>query len=139
MHEVSVYLHDEIIQILKCFGQLNSVVNRLFEDCINNGTIFNSAGYKAPNREGARRVNLYIKDDIVSQLCDVQIRTSIYWFVENEIYSELDWEMTNEYNEEKKRKIERQTIKTLSELNKLKKLCGSKIQPVINMLEETML
>ena len=122
MKKYSLYLHEEIIETLKCFGELNEVINRLFEDTINNGMLYESTFENAPPREGARRIDAWIKTDIVSQLSHVRVRTAIYWFVENEMYSELGWKMKNGYGLDRKLRIEKQFNRAIAELIKLNRL-----------------
>lgn len=97
---VSVYLHDEIYQVLRCFGSLNEVVNRLliegkdtlpFEDVDN-----------APSRDGAKRYNIEITDAyfisaFVSGKPHYNLRGILYSFVLLEWYSELGWKITTHY------------------------------------------
>ena len=122
MKKYSLYLHEEIIETLKCFGELNEVINRLFEDTINNGMLYESTFENAPPREGARRIDAWIKTDIVSQLSRVRVRTAIYWFVENEVYSELGWKMKNGYGLDRKLRIEKQFNRAIAELTKLNRM-----------------
>ena len=122
MKKYSLYLHVEIIETLKCFGELYEVINRLFEDTINNGMLYESTFENAPPREGARRIDAWIKTDIVSQLSRVRVRTAIYWFVENEVYSELGWKMKNGYGLDRKLRIEKQFNRAIAELTKLNRM-----------------
>lgn len=130
MKKYSLYLHEEILATLKCFGELNDVINRLFEETIDNGMLYESMMEKAPSREGARRIDVWIKKDIVSQLAHVRVRTSVYWFIENEIYSELGWEMRNEYRLQLKDKIEKQFNRAIAELKKLNDLVNLYDEPI---------
>lgn len=135
MQKISIYLHQEIIDILNCFGKMNDVVNRLLEECINNGSIYGEME-KAPDRTGARRLVFFIRKDLISQLPRMSLRPIIYWFVENEIYNELGWKMSKEYGVELKEKINKQYLETLASLNKLNDLLNGKIDDAINIVEK---
>ena len=136
MKKYSIYLHQEILDTLECFGtDLNDVINKLFEDCINSGILYDNDIPPAPDRDGARRVEVFLNYDIVCQLGGIRVRPVIYWFIENEIYSELNWEMRGDYGITQKLKIRKQFDKTISELRKLNEMYGGNVSDIIDTLE----
>ena len=136
MKKYSIYLHQEILDTLECFGSnLNDTINKLFEDCINTGVLYNDNIPPAPDREGARRIEVFLNYNIVCQLGSVRVRPVIYWFIENEVYSELGWEMRGDYGVTQKLKLKKQFDKAISELRKLDEMYGGKIVDIIDRLE----
>ena len=136
MKKYSIYLHQEILDTLECFDtNINDVINKLFEDCINTGILYENDIPPAPDREGARRVEVFLNYDIVCQLSGIRVRPVIYWFVENEIYSELNWEMRGDYGVTQKLKIKKQFDRALSELHKLNEIYGGNVSDIIGELE----
>lgn len=132
----SLYLHQEVIDLLECFGELSDVVNRLLEECIDKGLIYQNVVSTAPDRADARRVDVFVKYDIVCQLAGVRVRSIIYWFVENEIYTELGWQMSHHYGEKQKQKLEKQFNATIASLRKLNELCNGKVKDAIDIVEK---
>lgn len=136
MKKYSLYLHQEIIDLLECFGELSDVINRLLEECIDKGLIYQDVISNAPDRDGARRIDVFIKYDNICQLANLRVRSIVYWFVENEIYTELGWQMRNDYGKKQKQKIEKQFNLTISNLRKLDELCNGKVKDVIDIIEK---
>lgn len=136
MKKYSIYLHQEVIDTLECFGNnISEVVNKLFEDCINTGILYDNDIPPAPDREGARRVEIFLNYDVICQLSGIRVRPVIYWFIENEIYSELGWEMRGDYGVSQKLKLKKQFDRAISELRKLDEMYGGKITDIVDTLE----
>lgn len=101
---LSVYLHDEIANVLKSFGEISDVVNKMLDDIINNNYDLMDKP-NAPSREKAKRFQLNVLQEDYLQLLStfsinsprISLRRIIYWFVENEIYNDLQWEQCNYY------------------------------------------
>lgn len=147
---LSIYLHKEIANTLKTFGDLNEVINNILEA----GAEGNFDITNKPNclsREGARRYEVNIIEPEYLALLElypinsskISLRRLLYWFVENEIYNELNWKPINNYIDETKTKINKIINNINTDLNKLKKYlqyylkedCQSIINSVI-LLEE---
>ena len=133
MKKYSIYLHQEIIDTLECFGALGDVINKAIRDCINGNVINNIS--PAPSRNDARRVEVYIKSELINELAGVPIRSFVYWFVENEVYYELNWQTSREYGQKRKEKLEKQFDKTMAEICKLDKMFDGKMTDIIKELE----
>lgn len=123
----SIYLHSEIVDILKCYGTLEDVVNRILEEA--------AKGYfdvmdkpACPSREGAGRYDINIVEPNYLELLSVyspfspkiSVRRLIYWFVENEIYADLGWEPTNEFENRHAKLLNKKLANALNELEHAK-------------------
>lgn len=124
--EISVYLHNDIIDTLKMYGDLDDVIN-LILDAASEGKLEIENKPVCREREGARRLNVNITNQDYLQLLEtygnrsntISLRRLLYWFVENEIYNDLEWEPLRDYvdfNENKRRK---QIDKCVNSLQKL--------------------
>lgn len=102
--QISVYLHDEVYSVLKCFGTLDKVVNDIL-DAVSAGEIELMDKPAAPTRSGAGRYNVNVSnEDYISLIRQmgakstrISLRRLLYWFVEEEVYELLGWEMTEDY------------------------------------------
>lgn len=96
---VSVYLSDDVKDILSCYGNLNDVVNKILEAGAQ-GVIDIMCKPTAPDKTGGHYYAIYVKEPNYIELIEtygtksskVSLRRLLYWFVENEIYAELGWE-----------------------------------------------
>ena len=101
----SIYLHKEIVDVLRSFGNLELVVNQILA--------YGSEGYyevtdkpPAPPRDNAGRYSINITEEGYLQLLEIypinspkiSIRRLLYWFVENEVYDELGWKINTYCN-----------------------------------------
>ena len=101
--KVSVYLHKEIIETLRCFGNLDEVVNHILDDMSANYSLTDLPA--CPDRTNAQRCTVDITNTEYLELLStfgptsprVSLRRIIYYFVENELYTEFGWEFKNEY------------------------------------------
>lgn len=138
MQKISVYLHEEIVEILKCFGSLNDVVNKALRECINTGKVFEHQIPSAPSREDARRLNLYIDDDVFEELnlSKLKVRPILYWFIDNEVYRELDWEISREYGADRKERANKLLRSILADLKKFSMLTNKNVESIIDEMEK---
>lgn len=138
MQKMSIYLHEEVIEILKCFGNLNDVVNRALEESVNTGKVFEYQIPAAPDRSGAKRLNLYLEDDIVNELnlSRLKVRSILYWFIDNEIYGELGWEVSREYGADRKERADRLFKSILADLRKLSTLTSKNVREITDIVEK---
>ena len=98
--KISIYLHKPIADLLKEFGNLSFVVNKILER-VEDGTLELENKPAAPDRYGASRYNIDITNEYYLSLIatysvnspKISLRRLLYWFVENEIYEELDWKI----------------------------------------------
>lgn len=135
MKKISLYLHQDVVDVLKCFGELNDIINLIIEVCVNTDLTYGQQISSAPSREDAKRFDVYVKKDLIESLGDIRVRPLIYWFVENEIYSDLEWVMTRSYRQERQIRLQKQFDKTIAEMNKLNDMCDGKITDAINHVE----
>lgn len=99
-----IYLHRPIVAVLKCYGELDEVINRVLSEAAN-GKFDIMDKPAAPPRQGAGVYAINITEPNYLELIKVysiyspkvSLRRILYWFVENEIYNELDWEIVNNY------------------------------------------
>lgn len=102
----SVYLHKPIADVLRCYGDLSEVTNRILS-LADEGVIdvFNKPDI--PNRDGAARYTIDVTNEGYLALLNtysanskhISLRRLLYWFVENELYYEVGWKVVNEYRD----------------------------------------
>lgn len=136
MKRISVYLHQNIIDTIRCFGELSEVCNRILSCCIELEEFYEETIPAAPDRQGAKRRDIYVEEDVLLQLNGFRIRSILYWFVENEIYDSLSWNTINLYGIEAKDKLKRQYDKTFCELEKLNTMSNNTLSELLNKLTE---
>ena len=96
--KLSQYLHNDIVDVLKTFGDLNDVVNKIL-DAADEGYIEVEDKPPCRDRDGCDRYNIDIHNENYLELLrihgvkskQISLRRLLYWFVENEIYEELGW------------------------------------------------
>lgn len=136
MKKYSVYLHQDVIDVLECFGKISDVLTKMMKTLVQTDLLSGETLGTAPSREDARRIEFFVDDDTVIQLTGLPFRQIIYWFVENEVYEQLGWKPIREYREREKTRIINGFDRVLSELSKLNFLVNNSLQDVINTLEE---
>lgn len=100
----SIYLHSHIVNTLRTFGNLSEVINRILQAGAD-GKIELTDRPPCINRAGASRYNIDITQPEYLELLNyyplnspkVSIRRIIYWFVDFEIYNQLNWKPQNKY------------------------------------------
>ena len=123
---ISVYLHNEYYQVLKAFGNIDEVVNKILDYCYNNEIDITTIA-NAPSRDGARRVTigvthqLYLDDysTCSPNSTKYSLRKIIYWFIDNAIYEELEWKVVNNPETERLDFIIKHLVIILDEIGKL--------------------
>jgi hypothetical protein len=121
--KMSLYLHDEIYAILRCYGTLDDVVNRVL-DAGTEGAFDILDKPKVPDRAGARRFDVDVKNEEYIDAVrrhnynspKTSLRRLLYWFVENEMYDVLDWEVVDLYKDryfDKRNKLLQKTRENL--------------------------
>ena len=101
--KISIYLHKEIIETLRCFGTLDEVINHILDDMSANYSLTDLPS--CPDRTNAQRCIINITNTEYLELLNIfgptspriSLRRIIYYFVENELYNEFNWEFRNEY------------------------------------------
>lgn len=104
--KMSIYLHKYVVDILKTFGELTSVVNKILQEG-ENGTLQLTDLPACKNRNGAGRYEIDITNKwYIGLLYEsplnsprVSIRRILYWFVDFEIYNELGWKAVNAFED----------------------------------------
>ena len=137
MKQMSIYLHDEIIKTLECFGEISKVVNDILSFAASSDfDLLGSAFvYSTPNKNKARRINVRIDEEKLQLICPVKLRPLVYWFVENELYSDLNWKPVRGYGSKDKERVIRLFDKVQSDVSRLNVLCNNGLDEVISLLE----
>lgn len=123
---VSVYLHRYISDVLKTFGELNDVINRILEAC-EDGSIDVYDKPECENRNDAFRYEVNVTNEYYLSLMsihgsrskNISLRRLLYWFVDNEIYNDLEWEPIREYMDADQIKINKLVDNVIIQLDKL--------------------
>lgn len=100
----SIYLHRYVVDTLSLFGELSDVINRILQEGAD-GKIELLNRPPCTNRKGAGRYNVNITQQDYLELLEcypvnsskVSIRRLLYWFVDFEIYEQLEWKPTRKY------------------------------------------
>lgn len=116
---LSVYLSKDIHDILSCYGHLDDVVNRILK-AGSEGLIDIMNKPSAPEKKRGSNYEIHIEEPDYIQLLEtygvksskISLRRLLYWFVENEIYEELGWEISDSYSNHRNTK----EYKTIIEL-----------------------
>lgn len=127
---VSIYLHKPVVEILKCYGELSDVINRILS-LADEGIIELWDKPAAPPRDGASRYDVNITNESYLNLLDVNgvtnsrlsLRRILYWFVENELYNEFGWKIVNPYIDTNKLKQLKKVDKCLELIERLHNIC----------------
>ena len=128
--QLSIYLHRQIVEILTCYGDLNTVINRILREAAA-GKFDVMHKPPAPSRETASRYDITITEPSYLELLDVygphsskiSIRRVIYWFVDNEMYDEFEWEQIQVFQDKHKQLLLKKLQYAISELEKAKRYC----------------
>lgn len=99
---INIHLHKEIVNSLRCFGDLSTVVNRILQAGAD-GLIDIMDKDACPDKEGCEHCRIDVTESNYLELYTtygpknrrISLRRLLYWFVENEIYDELGWQTIN--------------------------------------------
>lgn len=124
--QFSIYLHKPIAETLMCYGDLSDVVNKIL-DASEQGAFDIIDRPRCPARDGATRYVIDVKSEYYLSMLEnfpinsprISLRRILYWFVENEMYDELEWEVTLEYHNKEKEKMLKKLSNIISEFSKL--------------------
>lgn len=124
--EFSIYLHKPIAEVLMCYGELSDVVNRILE-ASEEGLFDIIDRPRCPARDGATRYIIDVTSEYYLSMLEnfpinsprISLRRILYWFVENEMYNELGWEVTREYFNKEKDKMLKKLNGIISDFTKL--------------------
>ena len=147
---ISIYLHRPIVETLRCFGTLTEVVDKILS-AGDDGTIDIMDKPPAPDRNGAGRYDIDVTNENYLSLLEtfsinspkISIRRLLYWFVDNEMYNELDWEISSNNKDKRLVKINKCITAINNEYEKLSILIGKEnnmlegIAKSINLLKES--
>ena len=126
---VSIYLHKQIAETLKCYGNLTEVMDRILTHC-EQGDIDLMDKPKTPPRNTASRYDIDVTNEYYLDMLTsfppnstrISLRRLLYWFVENEMFDVLGWEPVNEYKSSDKERILKRLNAISSDLFKLKRI-----------------
>lgn len=124
--KISIYLHNYITDVIKTFGTIEEVVNRIL-DAADEGLIELEDRPVCEPREGASRYDVEVTNENYLQLLQVygvkskriSLRRLIYWFIDNEVYNDLGWEPVNEYIDKIDAAINKKIDKIVSDIDNL--------------------
>lgn len=110
----NVYLHDYIADTLQCYGELTDVVNKILDYGTQGVYNFEEIANCEP-RDGAKRYTVYITNNDYCELMmayptnspRLPLRKILYWFVNNDMFNELDWQPTRKYINKEAQRIKR--------------------------------
>ena len=128
----SIYLHKEIAETLMCYGTLSEVVNRIL-NLAEEGAYDIVDLPPCQSREGAARYNIDITSEYYNTLvatfpvnsARISLRRILYWFVEQEMYDQLEWVPNAAYESSDKKRILNKLSKIKSDVSKLTRLLDS--------------
>jgi hypothetical protein len=123
---LSVYLHRDRVDVLKMFGDLNDVINRILDES-DEGHFDIMNKPIPPSREGAARYNVVINNENYLHMLkmfgikskQISLRRLVYWFVDNEIYDTLDWTPVSDFVNYDNVKINKQIDEVINKIDKL--------------------
>lgn len=125
----NVYIHPSAVDILYCFGDINTVVNKIIDELYaRNVDIESCCKEPAPNQSGCRHYQIVINNADYNALraaypaksYKVSLRRIINWFVVNEMYFEWGWEPIREYTSNEIDTVNKRINDVISRLNSLK-------------------
>lgn len=99
---LTIYLSDEVANLLNCFGDIDDVINRILEAAAE-GLIDIMDKPNIAEKKGGHyyKVNI-VEPNYIAMLetfgtrsSRISLRRLLYWFIDNEIYSELGWEIND--------------------------------------------
>lgn len=141
--KISVYLDKEIVDVLNIFGDLSAVTNEILTLC-EQGAIDLMDKPNAFERSQCGRYTINIDNDYYISLYEefgatsqrISIRRLLYWFVDNEVYEELDWKVGQFVDKAKINNKIGDSIKSLKNLQScLPKTYYDKLQDMVNILK----
>lgn len=128
----SIYLHKEIAETLMCYGDLSEVVNRIL-NLAEEGAYDIIDLPSCQPRDGATRYNIDVTSEYYNSLvatfpansARISLRRLLYWFVEQEMYDQLEWVPNAAYESSDKKRILKKLSKARSDLSKLTRILNS--------------
>ena len=122
-----LYLHRPVVSVLRCYGDLEEVVNRILHEAAL-GKIDIMDKPAAPDRIGAGKYNVNITEpyylDLISSYSlfspRISLRRLLYWFVENEVYVDLGWQQVNKYVDKQSIIMHNKFTNAINELERIK-------------------
>lgn len=138
--KVNLYLHKEIVQILKLFGDLTDVINKIVNEYIDSCDL--SSLPQAPEKTDATKYVIDIDNETYSALVEsygptsskCSIRRLIYYFVEGEMYS--GWPIVSEYKDERIEYVSKRVKELKYICKRIKSKCESDELDITQKIEE---
>ena len=95
--KISIYMDDYVLDVLKAFGELNEVVNKVLDACIDTVDLTELPSCP-PLTKDTHRVDVIVTNQTYIDLSEMYGRNSkkfslrrlLYWFVENSKYEEYE-------------------------------------------------
>lgn len=140
----SIYLSNDVKDILECYGPINDVVNKILE-CGAEGLFDIMDKPTPPPKENGKQIIIDVIEPNYLELVEmygtkssrISLRRLLYWFVDNEMYIELGWEGTQKYKDSNNEKALVLLSNIKLHLYKLEKLvtdCDDQLSNIRNEL-----
>lgn len=141
--KLSIQLHPYIVDTLKMYGELDDVVNKIL-DASEEGHFDVSGKPDCEDRQGCSRYEVRIRNETYLSMLkvhgvrskNISLRRLIYWFVDNEMYDQLEWEPVREYVNRNDAKINKVIDRLLCDLNKLEYLTNKTFDDIREQLND---
>lgn len=122
---INVHLHKEIVETLTCFGYLPDVINRILQEGAN-GKFDVTDKPACPDRSHTSHYRIDITEPQYLEMYNlyganspkISLRRLIYWFVENEVYSDLNWIISDKFNSRNEKILQNKINKAYDELQR---------------------
>lgn len=125
--KISSYLRPDVVETLMMFGNIHDVTNRILQEGENGSFSLEDIPASEVSKNKVR-VNINVTNEYYLSLLEtygirsprISISRILTWFVDNEIYNELEWNIVNDFISKKDKTIKNSIDKLLNEMNKLK-------------------
>ena len=125
--KISSYLRPDVVETLDMFGNIHEVTDRILKA----GEEGQFSLEDIPASEFTKnrvRLNIEITNEYYLSLLEtygvrnprISISRILTWFVDNEVYNDLEWEIVNDYLSRKDKLVNNTIDKVISDLTKLK-------------------
>lgn len=142
---MSVYLHSTVAAVLRCFGTLDEVTDRILQLAADGHFDVTHMPPCGP-RDGAARYNIEVTEPNYLQLLEdfgphnssVSLRRVLYWFVENQVYEEYGWEQSVAYKDKVEARLKRYLATARDTLTRASHLPSNKqaeLQDIIQRID----
>lgn len=133
---INVYLDHRIRDMLKCYGSLNDVTNKILELGAEGVISVMDKPTPPPKKDGQQYAINVIEENYIGLVniygvksSRISLRRLLYWFVDNEIFNEVGWEGEQNY-------VDTDTDKAVQTIGDIKVLLYRLEKRIFNCSEE---